>query len=151
MTLKKFEVKGQRSPQGQMSRSHGHYITSSRDHCITLQISYCPESRLAPVFSILVPDPYRWQYKTWLACQIQYHTVNEAAVYSPLHVYVSIGMGRMIVSLMLLIRTHAIYAQCQLMPINTNQNSGSDLKYFSILINAKKWLAMICIDLYWNQ
>ncbi len=35
------KILGQRSPQGQMSRSRGHYITRSQAYCITLQISYC--------------------------------------------------------------------------------------------------------------
>ncbi len=55
----KFKVKGQRSHQGQTLRSQGHYITRSQNHCITLQAYYCRKLRLAPVFSILVPDPWR--------------------------------------------------------------------------------------------
>ena len=41
MTFTKFQVKGQRSPQGQMSRSQGHHITRSQGHCIALEIYYC--------------------------------------------------------------------------------------------------------------
>ncbi len=47
-----------RSEGHHITRSQGHHITRSQGHCITVQISYCSKSRLAPVFSILVPDPY---------------------------------------------------------------------------------------------
>ncbi len=86
------EVKGHLKVT-QMSRSQGH-ITRSQGHCITLQISYCPKSRLAPVFSILVPDPLI-VVLTWMSSELFYgiHVITRLCLRHLRHViYLSGGL-----------------------------------------------------------